>query len=132
MIHVSQSTVRAVPGLVLPQEATTGLGCLPVGDTVHYICTVDSIPAISTIWVGSALSCQASADRISLVHVDYGAGVSGVCGTANATSVSVSGSEYTSMLSLLVGSQLQGTMINCTISNIDTVGSHTIRVGGKP
>ena len=45
-------------------------------------------------------------------------------------SIGVDGTSYTSRLTVTANTGLDGTMINCTISNALTVGSDTVRVGG--
>ncbi len=53
--------LQATPGLVLPVERTTGLGCVPEGNTVSYDCTVtDYGGGRSTLWRGSAFNCPSS------------------------------------------------------------------------
>ena len=55
------------------------------------------------------------------------------CGPLTVMSVGVNGTEYTSRLTLTATTELNGAMINCTLStSIDNVliGSDTIKVGG--
>ena len=120
---------QATPGLVLPEERTTGLGCIPEGRTVIYQCTFhDASPTGSTMWLGSALNCTSP---INLLHPESDTSVGAICNNLiRAWSVLNSGTEYTSSLRLTATSELNGKMINCTISN-GVIGSDTIRVGGE-
>ena len=118
---------------ILPEERTTGLGCIPDGTTVNYECTVmDSNGFGLTRWLGSALSCSGSPPNvISLIHFDYVNGTtSATCGDLSAMSVGVDGTNYTSRLTVTANTGLDGTMIDCTISGAVSEGSDTIRVGG--
>ncbi len=125
--------LQATPGLVLPVERTTGLGCIPEGRTVSYECTVtDDDGGRSTIWRGSAFNCPSSSSVISLIHALFEPnGVSGSCGGLFAMSVGVSGNEYTSRLTLTATAGLNGMTVECSRSNIVIVGSDTLRTGGK-
>ena len=126
--------MEATPGLVLPEERTTGLGCIPEGRTVSYQCTVTDTtnpPIGSTIWLGSAFNCPSSSSQITLLHPEFVSGVSASCGGLTAMSVGVNGTEYTSRLTLTVTTDLNRRMINCTLSGSMLIGSDTIRVGGK-
>ena len=117
---------------VLPEERTTGLGCIPDGTTVNYECTVmDSAGIASTVWRGSAFSCSGSPpNAINLIHSGYTFGTSDTCGDLSAMSVGVVGSNYTSRLTVTANTGLDGTMFNFTISGVLLEGSDTIRVGG--
>ena len=124
-------TVQATPGLVLPAERTIGLGCIPEGRTVTYQCTFnDTSPTGSTTWLGSALNCTS---QINLPHPEPDSSVFAICNELiRAWSVLNSGSEYTSSLRLTATPELNGRMINCTISNgALLIGSDTIIVGGE-
>ena len=116
---------------MLPEERTTGLGCIPVGSTVSYQCTVtdDSSRGVgSTVWNGNVFNCS-SLSQISLNHPQFLSGMS--CGDLVAIGVRVNGTEYTSKLTLTATLEMNGRMINCTFSSIDLVGSDNIRVGGE-
>ena len=118
----------------LPEERTTGLGCIPDGTTVNYQCTVMDRavnPIGSTVWRGGAFSCSGSPlNAINLLHAGYVNGTSATCGVLSAMSVGVDGTNYTSRLTVTANPGLDGTMIDCTISNTVVEGSDTIRVGG--
>ncbi len=133
MEHRSRTclVLQATPGLVLPVERTTGLGCIPEGVTVSYECTVtDDDGSRSTIWRGSAFNCPSSASRIILIHFEPN-GESGACGDLSAMSVGVSGDNYTSRLTLTATAGLNGMTVECSRSGIVIVGSDTLRTGGK-
>ena len=127
-------TVEATPGLVLPEERTTGLGCIPEGKTVSYQCTVvgSLSPPGSTVWLGSAFNCFDSSDLIVLHHFMYNTqtGARGSCGDLTAMSVGVNGTEYTSRLTLTATTELNGRMVNCTLNGVELIGSDTIKVQG--
>ena len=86
---------------ILPEERTTGLGCILDGTTVNYECTVmDSAvtPIGSTTWRGSAFSCSGSPpNAISLIHSGYVNGTSATCGDLSAMSVGVDGTNLTTL-----------------------------------
>ena len=58
-------------------------------------------------------------------------GVSGSCDDLTATSIGISGTEYTSRLNLTATTELDGRMIECTLSGVVPIGSDTIKIGGK-
>ena len=119
---------------ILPEERTTGLGCIPDGTTVNYEYTVmDSAvnPIGTTVWRGGAFSCSGSPpNAISLLHSGYVSGTSDTCGDLSAMSIGVDSANYTSRLTVTANPGLDGTMINCTISGVLLEGFDTIRVGG--
>ena len=114
--------------LILPKERTTGRGCLPEGKTVSYRCTVEGTR--TTVWIGSAFNCSTS--DIILHHSLFTQpdGASGTCGGLTAMSVGVSGTEYTSRLTLTATTELRGEMINCTRGDETLIDYDIIRVGG--
>ena len=119
---------------ILPEERTTGLGCIPDGTPVNYDCTVMDRamnPIGATVWRGGAFSCSGSPpNAISLQHSVYANGTSTTCGDLSAMSIGVDGTNYTSRLTVTANTGLNGTMINCTISGVVLEGFDTIRVGG--
>ena len=128
--------LQASPGLVLPVERTTGLGCISEGRTVSYECTVTDPtdpPIGSTVWQGSAFTdCPGRSSRISLSHPLFEPNrESGSCGSVSAMSVGVSGNNYTSRLTLTATAGLNGTIIECTLSGSVVVGSDTLKTGGE-
>ena len=120
--------------LVLPQERTTGLGCIPVGRTVSYQCTVTDLtnpPIGSTVWRGSAVTCPWDTNEISLRHSAYEEGAKGTCGNLSALSVNVSGSFYTSELTLTPTFMINGSVITCSLSGNPPFGMDHLEVGGE-
>ena len=120
-----------VNGLVLPKERTTGVGCIPEGRIVSYQCTIiDTFGIAATIWRGSAFSCLESSSQIVLVHSQYESGLLSECGNLTAMNVGINGTEYISRLTLTATTELNGTVISCTLSNVVLIGSDTLSVGG--
>ena len=84
---------KSAPGLELPTERVTGLGCIPEGRSVSYQCTVSNNGLAATVWQGSAFNCTSSSfsakNQITLLHSRYSApmGVMGICGDFSAMSV---------------------------------------------
>ena len=115
---------QATPGLVLPEERTTGLGCIPEGRNVSYQCTIDG--GAVTLWIGSAFTCPAALVHSLFTHLQ----VTGGCDGLTAMSVGVNGTEYTSRLTLNATAELNGRMINCTNGGSELIGYDIIRVGG--
>ena len=129
-------TAQATPVLVPPQERTTGLGCIPEGRTVSYQCTVTDTsnpPIGTTVWGGSAGTCPGRYDEITLRHSAYGTneGAKGTCGNLSALSVNVSGSFYTSELTLTPTFMMNGSVISCSLSGNPPFGVDDLIVGGK-
>ena len=81
-----------------------------------------------TVWQGEAFKCLESFNQISLAHSQYVSGVSGVCGNFSAVSVGISGSEYTSRLTI---PGLNEVTINCTLSSALVVEIIFVRFGSK-
>ena len=133
-------TAQAIPLLVLPQERTTGLECIPEGRTVSYQCTVTDTsagdgsnpPIGTTVWRGSAVTCPGRLDEIGLRHSAYDTeeGAKGTCGNLSALSVNVSGSFYTSKLILTPTFMMNGSVIS-SLSGNPPFGVDDLIVGGK-
>ena len=129
-------TAQAIPQLLRPKERTTGLGCIPEGETVNYQCTVTDTtnpPQLSTVWRGSAFNCPPSTPEMTLRHNGYsGSGVRDTCGSLTAMSISGDNTtnEYTSNLTLKAATGLNGKMIECTLNGAGSAASDTILVGG--
>ena len=117
----------------LPEERTTGLGCIPVGRNISYQCTVNdtSDPLIgSTVWSGSAFHCPRTSNQISLLHIQFEDMKPGSCGTLRATALKVSGSNYVSQLNLTATNELNGKTLVCSLGGWAVIGSDNISVGG--
>ncbi len=130
--------LQASPGLVLPVERTTGLGCIPEGRIVSYECTVtDPLdpPVASTVWLGTAFNCPSQAgslnNRITIPHNQVLSGSTGGCSSLSAMSIGFNENDYTSRLSLTATNDLNGLTIICTLSDVVIVGNDTIIVGGE-
>ena len=87
-------------------ERTLGMGCIPLAINISYQCTVDG--GILTLWIGSAFTCPTVS--ITLLHSLFTqtGGVSDSCSNLTAVSVGVSGTEYTSRLTLTATTELNG------------------------
>ena len=107
--------------------------CMLGGTTNNYECTVTDTTSIGlTIWTGDAFKCAESSNQITLTHSRYNhdSGLSNECGNFSAMSVGVNRSEYTSRLTFFGDTKLNGTTINCTLSNVVLVKKIVVRVGG--
>ena len=125
--------VQGNPDLELPEERTTGLGCIPEGSTVSYQCTVSdtSNPLIgSTLWNGTAFHCPLSSNQINLPHIQFTNMLTASCGTLTATSLKVIGNNYVSQLSLTATMELNGRTLLCSLGGLAIIGSDVIPVGG--
>ena len=123
--------VQADPGLVLPQERTTGLGCIPSGRTVIYKCTVTdpSNSALgSTVWSGSAFRCPTKSNRIMLAHSHFSE--TAECGGLQVEALTAAGNNYVSQLNLTATTELNIKNISCSLSGLTLVGSDILLIGG--
>ena len=120
--------------LILPLERTDGSGCVPEGDTVVYQCTITDITGggLSTIWRGTAFNCSDTGNEILLAHRRFGTSFTESCSN-NALvgeGIASNGNEYTSQLSVMANSDLNGTTIECVLTPSTVIGNDTILVGG--
>ena len=118
---------------ILPLEHTDGSSCVPEGDTVVYQCTVtDTTGGLSTIWQGTAFNCSDIGNEIFLAHSRYGMNLILRCsnGALVGEGIGNNGNDYTSQLSVIVNSDLNGTTIECVINPSTVIGNDTILVGG--
>ena len=103
--------------------------CIHEGGTLNHECIVnDMLGTSATLWQGEAFKCSETSNRIALSHSHYELGISGVCGNFSAVSVEVSGSEYTSRLTVNASSEVT---INCTLGGAIVVETIFVRVGSK-
>ena len=121
---------------MLPQERTTGLGCIPEGRTVSYQCTVTdptNPPIGSTIWSGSAFQdqCPSASNQINIPHSQFNEMRTLSCGTLMGRAVEVDGSNFVSQLNLTASIELRGTTLLCSLGGLSsTVRMDNISVGG--
>ena len=119
---------------ILPLERTDGSSCVPEGDTVVYQCTVTDITmgGLSTVWRGSAFACSDIGNTILLTHSLYGMSITQGCsnGALVGEGIGNNGNDYTSQLSVMADSDLNGTTIECVRSPSTVIGRDTILVGG--
>ncbi len=95
---------------------TNGPDCIPEGKRVSYECTVDD-PTLNgaTVWQGTALNC--STPSIVLRHSEYNTtGANDTCGSLSATSVSINGTRFTSSLTFVAITELEGKLLSCTLN----------------
>ena len=104
--------------------------CIHEGGTLNHECIVDDPTqgASSTVWRAEAFMCSETSNQIALSHSHYELGIGGACGNFSAVSVGVSGSEYTSRLTVNVYSKVT---INCTLGGTRLVETISVRVGSK-
>lgn len=103
---------------------------------MNYTCTVDDSAGTGrTEWQGDVINCpnQNPNNVIRLFHVDYNSGTTQPCsnGTVVAKSVALSGTEYTSVLTMSISRLWDEQLLVCSLSGARTVGSDTLQVGGK-
>ena len=120
--------------LILPLERADGSSCVPEGDTVVYQCTVTDITMgrLSTVWRGTAFSCSNVGNVMYLLHSQYGMSITQSCsnGALVGEGIGNNGNNYTSQLSVMANSDLNGTTIECVRSPSTVIGNDTILVGG--
>ena len=119
---------------MLPQERTTGLGCIPEGRNVSYQCTVTdptNPPIGLTVWLGSAFQCSGSSNQILLPHSQFAEQVAATCGSLKAMGVEVNESNYVSQLSFTAFLELNGTTLSCFLGGLTEIGTDVLVIGGK-
>ena len=127
LLTINSAAPNITEQLMSPEERTSGMRCIPLGNTVSYECTVDG--GVLTLWTGSAFTCPTAS--ITLLHSLFTQleGVSDKCGDLTAMSVGVNGTEYTSRLTLTATAELNGNTINCT-NGSGLIGFNIVRVEG--
>ena len=117
---------------ILPLERTDGSSYVPEGDTVVYQCTVTDITmgGLSIIWRGSAFDCSGSGNTILLAHSMYGMSITESCtnGALVGKGIGNNGNNYTSQLSVMANSDLNGTTIECVLTPSTVIDSDTILI----
>ena len=93
--------------------------CTCPGYTVTYECTV--MGGIGTVWRGSAINCENSANEVFLLHNRFGLSdrdYTKTCnnGTISGRGVRVTGGFYTSQLSVKISLDLLGKTVECAPS----------------
>ena len=98
---------------------------------------VDTLRVATTVWGGSAFNCPdpdtpAGDNRITLFHSAYNdsGGTSAACGPMTAQSGTVIDSCYPSTLMFNATTNLDGAMVECSISAEVPIGTSTLRIGG--
>ena len=112
--------------------------CIQAGDTVSIGCVAVDVPGVATtVWRGSAFNCPdpdtpAGDNRITLTHSAYNdsGGTSAACGPLTAQSGTVTDNCYPSTLMFSATSDLDGAMVECSLSAVIPIGSSTLRIGG--
>ncbi len=134
--------MQATPGLVLPVERTTGLGCIPEGRTVSYECTVIDPSGASagrlTVWEGSVIPVKcpsAASNQIMLSHAAFVTQQQQQptvqCSALTATIIRANNTEYTSQLNFTATANLNEATLFCTVTGVDqAIFNDTIVVGG--
>ena len=119
---------------ILPLERTDGSGCVPEGDTVVYQCNVTDITmgGLSTIWQGTAFNCSNIGNTILLAHSLYGMNITTSCSNNAVVGEGIgnNSNDYTSQLSVMANSDLNGKTVECVRTPSTVIGSDTILVGG--
>ena len=109
------------------------------GDNITYTCTFNSSsPNVSTIhtqWTGSGFQCPAIASSPAntlTLSQQIGASlnaVPGSCGNLSAVMTNISGTCYTSVLTIPTPQYFNGTTVTCKDSTFDTlIGNDTLNI----
>eukprot|EP00731_Ephydatia_muelleri_P033174 Em0025g130a len=109
------------------------------GDIITYTCGFSSssptIPTIYTQWTGSGIQCPAtasSAANILSLSQQTGASlntVPGSCGNLSAVMTNISGTCYTSVLTIPTPQYFNGTTVTCRDGNFGTlIGNDTLNI----
>ena len=106
------------------------------GDIITYTCTISSsYPTIYTQWTGSGFHCPATAsspENMLTLSQQTGASlnaVSGLCGNLFAVMTNISGTCYTSVLTIPTPQYFNGTTVTCKDGNSGTlIGNDTLNI----
>ena len=101
------------------------------GDTITYTCALNSSNTpVSTQWVLSAQQCPNTANAITLAQA-AGASLNQAvvsCGNFSAVMTNVSGTCFTSVLTIPTPQYFNGTTVLCRETNLAPVGSGTLNI----
>ena len=106
------------------------------GDIITYTCTLSSSsPTIYTQWTGSGFHCPATASspaNILTLSQQTGASLITVpssCGNLSAVMTNISGTCYTSVLTIPTPQYFNGTTVTCRDGNFGTlIGNDTLNI----
>ena len=109
------------------------------GDIITYTCAISSssptIPTIYTQWTGSGFQCPATASSPANIltlsqQTDASLNtVPGSCGNLSAVMINISGTCYTSVLTIPTPLYFNGTTVTCKVGNFGTlIGSGTLNI----
>ena len=109
------------------------------GDVITYTCTISSgsptIPTIYTQWTGSGFQCPATASSVAnILTLSQQTGASlntvpGSCGNLSAVMTNISGTCYTSVLTIPTPQYFNGTTVTCRDGNFGTlIGNDTLNI----
>ena len=113
MHNINSITINIISGYTLSN------GCVCLGDTLTYNCTVMGSFGGATTWRGTALrECQPNDDEIVLLHSRFTMSNGGNFGECNngdivGRSLGVEGSNYSSQLNVTVTPDVIGKNIMC-------------------
>ena len=110
--------------------------CANRGDIVECTCVNGGGNIASTVWDGTAFMCPSSSEstknQITLLHRDTFDQSMEMCGShITAQGINVIGNDYISLLTITTTSDLHLRTVQCSVSGVQSLGSSTLRVGGK-
>ena len=102
------------------------------GDTITYTCAfaTSNVGIITTQWSGSGFQCPSATNKITLTQISTGPLSPQVmsCGNLSAVMTNVSGTCYTSVLTIPTPQYYNGATVLCVDTSLTTVGSDTLNV----
>ena len=102
------------------------------GDNVTYTCAfaTSNVGFIATQWSGSGFQCPSATNKITLSQVSTGPLSPQIlsCGNLSAVMTNVSGTCYTSVLTIPTPKYYNGTTVQCVDTSLNTVGNVTLNV----
>ncbi|KAL5494339.1 hypothetical protein EMCRGX_G015652 [Ephydatia muelleri] len=103
------------------------------GDNITYTCTLSSNSAVlTTLWTGSGFQCSRTpVNSIALPQSSSASlnTVPGSCGNLSAVMTNISGTCYTSVLTIPTPQYFNGTTVTCKDGNFGTlIGSDTLNI----
>ena len=133
--HMHKYNTAACPSFNITYHPMRTLLC--PGDIITYTCTLNSNSptTIYTLWTGSGFQCQATAySPANTLTLSQQTGaplnaVPGSCGNLSAVMTNISGTCYTSVLTIPTPQYFNGTTVTCSDGNFGVlIGNDALNI----